>query len=136
MLRKLPPWAWRKVFERLVGSPGDKKGAGSDGGNRVLKATSGSTVSLSREKEDDDEDDEKVVQEAVAAVRSVSLEDEDDQDEGDVEGDDDYEDGDYGDDDEGRDGRSTPSSSQQQTATVAVSSVNYTPKDHKQTLQK
>ena len=114
MLRKLPPWAWRKVFERLVGSPGDKKGAG--GGNKVLKTSSGPTVPLGDDKgDDDDDDDDEVVQEAVAAVRSVSLED-DHQDEDDLDGDD----SDY--DDEGQDGRSgSTSSSQQQTTTVAVS---------------
>lgn len=139
VLRKLPPWAWRKVFERLIASPGDRKGVARDGSsNRILKASSGSTASLGDEK-DDDEDDEKVVQEAVAAVRSVSLED-DDQDEDDLEGgdddDDDNDDGDY-DDDEDRDRRSATSSiGQQLTPTVAVSPVNPTTIVHKQTPQK
>ncbi|KAG0061412.1 hypothetical protein BGZ90_003592, partial [Linnemannia elongata] len=138
VLRKLPPWAWRKVFERLIASPGDRKGVARDGSsNRILKASSGSTASLGDEK-GDDEDDEKVVQEAVAAVRSVSLED-DDQDEDDLEGgddEDDNDDGDY-DDDEDRDRRSATSSiGQQQTPTVAVSPINPTTIVHKHTLQK
>ncbi|KAG9063333.1 hypothetical protein KI688_004215 [Linnemannia hyalina] len=129
--RMFETWYYCRTI--LIGD--DKKGASNGGGGsaRGLKAPSGSTVSLDDEK--DDEDDEKGI---VKAVRSISFED-DDRDEDDLEGDYDDEDGDYDDDgdDESRDGKSSTSSDQQLTTIIAVSPDNYsTTKNHKQTLEK
>ncbi|KAF9140174.1 hypothetical protein BG015_001761, partial [Linnemannia schmuckeri] len=85
VLRKLPPWAWRKVFERLVGSSPRGGNVKKGGVSKILK-TVGSTVSLG--KEDENEDEEKVVEEAVAVVRSVNTEDDEEEEDSEYDVDD------------------------------------------------
>jgi hypothetical protein len=96
-VRKLPPWAWRKVFERMVGTPSSSRlsanaiavtaaadGGGGGGGRDGKKVDtvakpSSSMMSLNMdvgEEDDAEEEDEgkekeeKVTKEAVAAVRA------------------------------------------------------------------